>query len=117
MQFMADFFVHSLVWPAYLYFAAYGFVWVIAWVLARLFMNQRSIERATTRAWQIAIVTHILGGTVLIIWLWVSEDSEQFAESWYKPLYFIFYILIMIVDVCLLISLPFQSAQENEAEV
>ena len=114
MQVIAEFFVDPLVWPAYLYFAAYGFVWMIAWGLARLFMNQRSIERATTLAWQIAIVTHILGGTFLIIWLGV-RDHKRVAEWWHIPFYLVFYILIMVVDVCLLISLSTRNSKKDEA--
>ena len=104
MQVIADFFVDPLVWPAYLYFAAYGFVWIIAWGLARLFMNTRGVESAAALAWGIAIFIHILGGTALIIWL-SGREHNRFAEWWYIPFYLIFYIVILIVDICLLFSL------------
>ena len=115
MKVIADFFVDPLVWPAYLYFATYGFVWIIAWALARLFMNQRGVKSATTLAWGIAIIMHILGGTVLIIWL-SSREHNRFPEWWYIPFYLIFYIVIMIVDICLLFSLITRSARRKNAD-
>ena len=114
MQVVADFFVDSLVWPAYLYFAAYGFVWLFACLLARLFMNQRGIESATVLAWGIAIVMHIIGGTVLIIWL-SGRALHRFPEWWYIPFYLIFYIVIMVVDICLLYSLITQNSNKKNA--
>ena len=112
MEVIADFFVDPLVWPAYLYFAAYGFVWIIAWALARLFMNQRGIESAAALAWGIAIVIHILGGTSLIVWL-SSRAHNRFPEWWYIPFYLIFYIVIMIVDVYLLFSLIARNSRKK----
>ena len=112
MQVIADFFVDSLVWPAYLYFAAYGFVWIIAFVLARLFMNQYQVEQAASRAWGIAIVTHLLFGTALIIWIF-SRAVHRVPEWWYIPIYLILYVLIVIVDVCFLISLYSQRTKKD----
>ena len=111
MQIIADFFVDPLVVPAYFYFAAYGFVWVIAFVLSRLFMRQIGIERATTRAWRIAIVLHMLFGTGLAVWICVRA-IPRVAEWWHIPFYLVFYVLILVVDVCLLVSLPTQSAKK-----
>ena len=113
MQGITDFFVDSLVWPAYIYFAAYGFVWMIAWGLARLLKNQNSIEQAVKSAWVIAFIMHIIGGTVLIIWL-SGQATHRFADWWYIPLYLVFYILIMIVDVCLLVSLLTQKSKKQD---
>ena len=112
MQTIADFFVDPLVWPAYLYFAAYGVMWIIACLLARLFMNQVSIESAAKRAWFIAIIMHLLGGTVLIIWLW-GRALPRVAEWWHIPIYLIFYLLIVIVDVYLLVSLSTQNGKKS----
>lgn len=112
MQGIADFFVDPLVWPAYIYFAAYSFVWLIAWGLARLIKNQSSIERAAKSAWAIAFVMHILGGIVLIIWL-SGQALHRFPDWWYIPLYLVFYIVILIVDICLLISLLTRNARKK----
>ena len=116
MEVIADFFVDPLVWPAYLYFAAYGFVWIIAWALARLFMNQRGVESAAALAWGIAIIMHILGGTGLIVWL-SGRAHNRFPEWWYIPFYLIFYIVIMIVDVCLLFSLITRNSRRKTTDV
>ena len=116
MQIIAEFFVDPLVWPAYLYFAAYGFVWILAFILARLFINQTGIERAATRAWRIAIVMHMLGGTVLIVWICVRA-IPRVAEWWHIPFYLILYVLIAIVDVCLLVSLPTQRATRDNSDI
>ena len=118
MQVIADFFVDSLVVPTYFYLAAYGIVWIIAFVLARLFMNQNQnqVERATRRAWGIAIVIHILGGTFLIIWIF-SRAVHRVPEWWYIPIYLILYVLIVIVDVCFLISLYSQRTKKDIPDV
>lgn len=112
MQGIADFFVDPLVWPAYIYFAAYSFVWLIAWGLARLIKNQNSTEQAAKGAWIIAFVMHILGGIVLIIWL-SGQALNRFPDWWYIPLYLVLYIVILIVDVCLLISLLTQNVRKK----
>ena len=112
MQGITDFFVDLLVWPTYTYFAAYGFVWLIALGLGQLFKNQGNIDRAAKSAWGIALVMHILGGTVLIIWL-SGHALHRFADWWYTPLYLFYYIVIMIVDVCLLFSLLSKNAKKK----
>lgn len=106
MKIIADFFVDSLVVPVYFYLAAYGFVWIIALGLSRLFMNQNQVqvEQAAKRAWRFGFVMHLLGGTALIVWI-VIRAIPRVAEWWHVPFYLIFYVLIIIVDVCFLISL------------
>ena len=100
MKSIADFFGDPLVWPVVVYFVAYTFVWLIAWALGQLFKHRVSIESAAVRAWGIALVLHILGGTLLIIWLWDRVDN-RYDEWTYKTLYLLIYIIIMIVDVFL----------------
>ena len=107
MQVIADFFVDPLILPVYIYLAAYGIVWAVAFGLARVFMNQIGIERATTRAWRIAIVTHLLFGTSLVIWI-CFRAIPRVAEWWHTIFYLLFYVLIVIVDVCMLVSIPSQ---------
>ncbi len=112
MQFIADFFVDALVVPAYFYFLAYGIVWVIAFVLARLLIKQNGVERATTQAWRIAIVAHMFFGTVLIVWI-CFRAIPRVPEWWHIPFYLILYVLIVIVDLCLLVSLPTQRPSKS----
>ena len=107
MQVIADFFVNPLVLPVYIYLAAYGIVWAVAFGLARLFMNQIGIELATTRAWRIAIVTHLLFGTGLVIWI-CFRAIPRVAEWWHIIFYLLFYVLIVIIDACMLVSIPSQ---------
>ena len=114
MQVISDFFLDSLVVPAYTYIAAYGFVWLIALGLGQLLKNQGSIEQAAKIAWGIALVMHILGGTVLIIWL-SGHAHHRFSDWWYTPLYLLYYIVILIVDVCLLFSLLFKNLKKRNA--
>ncbi len=106
MKIIADFFVDSLVVPAYFYFAAYGIVWLLTFLLARLFMDpdQSQVERAARRAWRFGFVVHIIGGTALIAWI-IIRAIPRVAEWWHVPFYLIFYVLFVIVDVCFLISL------------
>ena len=111
MQVIGDFFVDPLVLPAYFYLAAYGIVWAVAFGLARLFMNQIGIERAATRAWRIAIVLHLLFGTGLAIWISVRA-VPRVAEWWHTIFYLLLYVLIVIVDVCLLSSIPSQRGKK-----
>ena len=114
MESVAEFFVDPLVWPAYIYFIGYGVVWVIAFVLARLFMSQKGIERAVMQAWSIALSMHILGGTFLIIWIcFLAKD--RVAEWFHVPLYLVLYIIIIIADVCLFVSLLNQVPQKEKA--
>lgn len=103
MQIIADFFTNPLIVPVYFYFAAYSFVWVIAYVLARLFMNRIGIERATTRAWGFALGAHIAGGTLLTIIICLRA-IPRLAEWWHVPIYLALYVLFLIVDLCLLVS-------------
>ena len=112
MKIIANFFTNPLVVPAYIYLAAYGFVWIIAFILARLFMNQIGIERATTRAWRIAIIAHVLGGTGLMVWI-CTQAIPRVPEWWHVPFYLILYVLIVIVDICLLVSLPRQRVERG----
>ena len=114
MQVIAEFFIDSLVWPAYIYLLAYSFVWVIAFVLARLFISQKGMERAVMQAWSIALSMHILGGTFLIIWI-CFRAKDRVAEWFQIPLYLVLYIIIVIVDVCLLVSLLNQSPKKEKA--
>ncbi len=113
MQIIADFFVDPLILPVYAYFAAYSFVGVIAFVLARLFMNKFGIERATTLAWRIALGAHIFGGAVLSIWVWLRA-IPRLAEWWYVPIYLALYVLFLIVDICLLVSLSTQGGKRTK---
>ena len=104
MESVAEFFVDPLVWPAYIYFIGYGVVWVIAFALARLFMSQKGMERAVMQAWSVALSMHILGGTFLIIWI-CFRAKDRVAEWFHIPLYLVLYIIIVIVDICLFMSL------------
>ena len=73
-------------------------MWLLAYSLARVFMNQSGIERGTTRAWRIAVIAHMLGGTVLVIWL-VFRAIPRVSEWWHILLYLIPYLcLILILD-------------------
>ena len=114
MEGFAEFFVDPLVWPAYIYFIGYGVVWVIAFALARLFMSQERMERAVMQAWSIALSMHILGGTFLIIWI-CFRAKDRVAEWFHIPLYLVLYIIIVIADVCLLVSLLNQSPKKEKA--
>jgi len=104
MDTVADFFVDPLVWPAYIYAAAYGFVWFAAWGLAQLMLHKCGIERATTRAWGIALLLHLLFGIGLACWICVRA-APRVAEWWHIPLYLIFCVPIVLVDICLLVLL------------
>ncbi len=114
MQVIAEFFVDPLVWPAYIYLLAYSFVWATAFVLVRLFINQKGIEHAVTQAWSIALFMHILGGAFLIIWI-CFRAKDRVAEWFQIPLYLVLYIIIVIVDVCLLTSLWNQVRKKEKA--
>ena len=116
MEGFAEFFVDPLVLPAYIYAAGWGFMWLIAFGLARLFMSQKGIERAVIQAWSIALFMHILGGTFLIVWI-CFRAKDRVAEWFYIPLYLVLYIIIVIVDVCLLVSLSNQRPKKEKAAV
>ena len=116
MQIIAEFFVDPLIVPVYVYFAAYGFVWFFAFVFARLLMNRIGIERATTLAWRIALVAHISGGAVLTVSICLRA-IPRLAEWWYVPIYLALYVLILIVDICLLVSLSTQGATGTRSNV
>ena len=103
MQIIAEFFVDPLIVPVYVYFAAYGFVWFFAFVFARLLMNRTGIERATTLAWGFALGAHIIGGAVLTVSICLRA-IPRLAEWWHVPIYLALYVLFLIVDVCLLVS-------------
>ena len=103
MQIIADFFTNSLIVPVYFYFVAYSFVWVIAYVVARLFMNRSGIERATTIAWSFALGAHLIGGVLLTASIWFRA-IPRLAEWWHVPIYLALYVLFLIVDLCLLVS-------------
>ena len=115
MEVIAEFFVNALVWPAYTYLASYGIVWLIALGLGQLLKKQGSIERATKGAWGIALVLHILGGTALIIWLW-DRAQNRFDDLGYALLYMLYYLVLIIVDVCLLFSLFSQNTKEKNTD-
>ena len=112
---MTDFFGDPLVWPAVVYFSAYTFVWLIAWALGQLFKQRVSVERAAAIGWGIALVIHILGGILLIIWLW-DRVHNRYDEWMYKTLYLLIYIVIMIVDVCLLFSVPTKNTKKRDTD-
>ena len=114
MGVIAEFFMDPLVWPAYIYLLAYSFAWFTAFVLARLFISQRGIERAVIQAWGIAISMHILGGTFLIVWV-IFRAKDRVAEWFQVPLYLVLYIIIIIVDIGLLISLSNQREKKEKA--
>ena len=101
---IADFFGDPLVWPAIVYFLAYTLVWLIALVLGQFLKNQFSIERAAKIAWRTALFFHIIGGTFLIIWLW-DRAHNRFSDGLYLYLYFLLYIVPIIVDVLLILSI------------
>ena len=115
MEGIADFFGDPLVWPAVVYFVAYTFVWLIAWAFGQLFKHRVGIERAAATAWGIALVIHILGGTALIVWLW-DRAHNRFAEWTYTILYVLFYIVIMVVDVCLLFSVLTKKRRKRDTD-
>ena len=115
MESIADFFGDPLVWPAVVYFIAYTFVWLIALALGQLCKHQVSIERAATIAWRIALIIHILGGTALIVWLWDRVDN-RYDEWGYKIGYLFIYIVFMIVDVCLLFSVPTKNTKKRDTD-
>jgi hypothetical protein len=115
MEGIADFFGDPLVWPAGVYFLAYTFVWIIAFGLGQSLKHRVSIERAAAFAWGIALFIHILGGTALIIWLW-DRVNNRFAELMYTTLYLLFYIVIMLVDVCLLFSLLTKNRKQKNID-
>ncbi|MCY4553656.1 MAG: hypothetical protein OXC79_08275 [Candidatus Poribacteria bacterium] len=100
MEVIAEFFVDSLVVPAYFYVAAYGFVWILAIVLSRVLLDpeRSNVEKSARRAWRYALIMHLLGGTALIVWI-VMRAMPRVAEWWHVPFYLIFYLLIVIVDI------------------
>ena len=101
MDIIADFFVDSLVVPAYFYIAAYGFVWIIALVFSRfIFMDsaRSNVELAARRAWRTGFILHLIGGTALIVWILIRA-IPRVSEWWHVPFYLIFYILVVIVDI------------------
>lgn len=115
MKSIADFFGDPLVWPVVVYLVAYTFVWLIAWALGQLFKHQGSVERAAARAWRIALVLHILGGTLLIIWLWERVDN-RYDEWAYQTLYLLIYGVIMIVDVFLLFAVRTKNTKKRDTD-
>ena len=115
MDGITDFFGDPLVWPAVVYFVAYAFVWLIAWGLGQSLKHRVSVERAAAFAWGIALVIHILGGTALIIWLW-DRAHNRFADWTYTILYVLFYIVIMVVDVCLLFSVLTKNTKKRDTD-
>ena len=109
MQTYFNFFMDLFVLPVCIYVAAYGFAWLIAFVLARLFVNKFGIERAATRAWGIAIFAHMIFGTGAVLWIWALAIPQ--VEQWLDvSLFLLLYLLVVIVDICLLVSLPTQSS-------
>ena len=115
MEGIADFFGDPLVWPAVVYFIAYTFVWLIAWALGQLCKHRVSIERAAAIGWGIALFIHILGGTLLIIWLWDRVDNRY--DEWpYKILYLLIYIVILIIDACLLFSVLTKDTKKRDTD-
>ena len=112
---MTDFFGDPLVWPAVVYCLGYSFVWIIACGLGHLFKNRVSIERAAAIAWGIALFIHILGGTALIIWLW-ERAHNRFSEGVYAILYLLFYMVIMLVNVCLLYTLLRKNKEKRNTD-
>ena len=110
---MTKFFGDPLLVPAYFYVIGYGIVWAIAFVLARLLMKQGGIERAATRAWQFAILLHIISGIALIAWI-CFRAIPRVAEWWHVPLYLIPYVLILILDICFLVTLSTQRAKKGK---
>ena len=109
MEGIANFFGDPLVWPAVVYFLAYIFAWIIALGIAQFLKRRVSIERVAVFAWGIAFFVHILGGIALIIWLW-DRANNRFAEAMF---YFSFYIVIILVDVCLLFLLLTKNRKKN----
>ena len=110
---IADFFGDPLVWPAIVYFLAYTFVWLIAFVLGQSLKNRFNIERAAKIAWRVALFIHIIGGTFLIIWLW-DRAHNRFADGLYSLLYFLLYIVLMIVDIYLIFSILSKKTKKME---
>lgn len=109
MQTYFSFFMDLFVLPVCIYVAAYGFAWLIAFVLARLFVDQLGIERATTRAWGIAIFAHMIFGTGAVVWMWTLA-IPQVEQWWDVSLFLLLYVLVVIVDICLLVLLPTQKS-------
>ena len=112
---MTDFFGDPLVWPAVVYFVGYSFVWMIACVIGQLSKNRVNIERVAAIAWGIPLFIHILGGTVLIIWLW-ERAHNRFSEEVYAILYLLFYMVIMLVNVCLLYTLLRKNKEKKNTD-
>lgn len=101
MEIIAEFFVDALVVPVYFYIAAYGFVWIIALIFSRfIFMDsaRSNVELAARRAWRTGFILHLIGGTALIVWIFMRA-IPRVSEWWHVPFYLIFYILIVIVDI------------------
>ncbi len=113
MNEIGEFFIDPLVWPAYIYGCAYGFAWFIAFVLARLCVSQKGLEGAITQAWGIALSLHILGGAFLIVWI-IFRAKDRVGEWFQIPLYLVFYIIIVLVDIGLLISLANQKPKKEK---
>lgn len=116
MQRIFDFFVDPLIWPSYIYLAGYGFVWGLAFFFARFFKEKgMPIERAANRAWKIGFVLHIIGGTILVIWLCIKA-VPRVATIWYIPLYLLPYLIILVLDIIVLCFLtpPKRGATEKK---
>ena len=109
---ITDFFGDPLVWPVVVYFLAYIFVWIMALGIAQFLKRRVNIERVVVFAWGIAFFLHILGGIMLIIWLW-DRANNRFAEA--MP-YFFLYIAIMLVDVSLLVLLLTKNRKKKRAD-
>ena len=104
MQTVFDFFVDALIWPIYIYIAGYGLVWTLAFLLSRLFSHKHGIEKGAIGAWVSAIVTHLLLGMCLVIWLCFKAVDK--VEAWWQvPVYIIPYMIVLFLDVYLLFLL------------
>lgn len=107
MQAIVDFFVDPLIVPIYYYLAGYGLVWFFAFWLARIFSDPNTIgsyDKGTARAWRIAIAAHILGGTILVVWL-CFKAIPYVVAWWHIPFYLIPYLFFIVVDIFFLLSL------------
>lgn len=109
---MTKFFGDPLVWPVIVYLVSYTFAWLIALGIVQFLKHSNSIERAAATAWSLGFLLHIIGGTVLIIWLW-DRTHNRFSDGLYSFLYLLLYIAIIIVDVILILSILSKTSKKR----
>ena len=102
MQTVFDFFIDPLIWPFHLYIAGYGLVWLVAFLLSRLFMPKIGIEIGVMRGWKMAFTLHFLAGTALVFWL--CFKAIDLVKAWWHIIFYMLpYIAIFLLDVYFLL--------------